>query len=376
MTPVVTKLEQIWQTRLQQEQPHLTPEVQNSIIGWLLGEDRNQWETLAPKKSIIAQQGMDYRYRILHQRYLGKSPTVSYRNLIKRLGAVAVLRNKIKTWVSLSRDRQRMVTDVLQEIIQEMLNSDRYIQSQISWIAQCTTDERLRNSLLITTIEEYCLRPIRNQPLLVYRFVNYLRTSQRGGMTQVPQNQNIRMISEEIKADEGENAISLLDYQAVADYEEMQQWQEKQVMRQKVQTEFETYLLEKVGTEAVEWLRLYLQGNSQDAIAEKLNIPKKTIYRLREKVGYHAVQVFALKGNPELVANWLEISPKEHNLGLTPQQWAVFWQDLTPEQQEILHRFKENQSLEDIAQVMQWKKTQVINEWRKVYLKAQSLRSG
>lgn len=180
MTPVVTKLEQIWQTRLQQEQPHLTPEVQNSIIGWLLGEDRNQWETLAPKKSIIAQQGMDYRYRILHQRYLGKSPRVSYRNLIKRLGAVAVLRNKIKTWVSLSRDRQRMVTDVLQEIIQEMLNSDRYIQSQISWIAQCTTDERLRNSLLITTIEEYCLRPIRNQPLLVYRFVNYLRTSQRG----------------------------------------------------------------------------------------------------------------------------------------------------------------------------------------------------
>ncbi|MEA5511674.1 HetZ-related protein 2 [Crocosphaera sp. UHCC 0190] len=376
MTQVATQLEKAWQTRLEQEETKLTQETRDSIIRWLLGENFGEWDDLAPEKRAIAQQGIDYRYRILQQRYLGKSPTLAYRNLMKRLGSVAVLRNKIQTWVSLSRDRQRLVTDVLQEIIQEMLNSDRYIQSQIAWISECTSDERLRNSLLITTLEEYCLRPIRNQPLLVYRFVNYLRRSQRGGMTQVPQQQNIRMISEEINVDEGDNSISLLDIQAVSDYEEMQEWEEKQLMRQKVQNEFASYLQEKVGQEAVEWLKLYLQGHTQEMIAQELNVPIKTIYRLREKVGYHAIQVFALKGNPELVANWLEISPQEHNLGLTPQQWTTFWQELTSDQKAIINGLKENQSLEDIGQSLKLKKTQVMNEWRKVYLKAQSLRGN
>ncbi|MEM8780796.1 MAG: HetZ-related protein 2 [Cyanobacteria bacterium P01_G01_bin.49] len=375
MTKVLNQLEQKWQTRLEQEGTDLTSETRTSIISWLLGENKDQWETLAPEKRVLAQQGMDYRYRILQQRYLGKSPTLAYRNLMKRLGSVTVLRNKIKTWVSLSRDRQRMVTDVLQEVIQEMLNSDRYIQTQIAWITQCTTDERLRNSLLITTIEEYCLRPIRNQPLLVYRFVNYLRRSQKGGMTQVPQKQKIRMISEEISVDEGENSVSLLDYQAVTNYEEQEQWEEKQLIRQRVQAEFENHLSTKVGPEAVAWLKLYLQGHTQEAIAQQLKIPIKSIYRLREKVGYHAIQVFALKGNAELVANWLEISPQEHNLGLTPQQWEIFWAKLTPQQQEILNRLKDNQSLEDIGKLMNLKKTQVMNQWRTVYLNAQSLRT-
>lgn len=375
MSQVLKQLKKAWQTRLEQEASHLTPETRESLIRWLLGEEVARWEVFTPEERTITERGMDYRYRILQQRYLGKSPTLAYRNLMKRLGAVTVLRNKIKIWVSLSRDRQRLVTDVLQEVIQEMLNSDRYIQSQITWIAQCTDEQRLRNSLLITTIEEYCLRPIRNQPLLVYRFVNYLRRSQRGGMTQVPQQQTIRMISEEISVEDGDNTFSLLDSQAVADYEEQEKWQERQIMRHKVQTEFEHYLSEKVGQEAVDWLQLYLQGHSQEAIAQRLKLPIKTIYRLREKVGYHAIQVFALKGNPELVANWLEISPKEHNLGLTPQQWTSFWTDLTSRQQEILNRLKDNQSLEDIGKSMKLKKTQVMNEWRKVYLKAQSLRS-
>ncbi|MEA5533609.1 HetZ-related protein 2 [Crocosphaera sp. XPORK-15E] len=374
MIQVATQLEKTWQTRLEQEETTLTQETRDSIIRWLLGENLTEWDNLASEKRAIAQQGRDYRYRILQQRYLGKSPTLAYRNLMKRLGSVTVLRNKIQTWVSLSRDRQRLVTDVLQEIIQEMLNSDRYIQSQIAWIAECTSDERLRNSLLITTLEEYCLRPVRNQPLLVYRFVNYLRRSQRGGMTQVPQQQNIRLISEEINVDEGDNSISLLDVQAVNDYEEMQEWEEKQLMRQKVQEEFATYLREKLGQEAVEWLKLYLQGHTQEMIAQELNVPIKTIYRLREKVGYHAIQVFALKGNPELVANWLEISPQEHNLGLTPQQWTTFWTKLTPDQQTIINGLKENKSLDDIGQSLKLKKTQVMNEWRTVYLKAQSLR--
>jgi hypothetical protein len=375
MNKVAEELEQFWRSRLLKDEPEQTQRERDGIIHWLLGEDSAKLEELAPERLAIAQQGMDYRYRILRQRYLGVNPTKAYRNLINRLGSIVMLRNKIRTWVALSRDRQRAVNDVLQEVIQEMLNSDRYIQGQIAWIAQCTKNESLRNSLLLTSLEEYSLRPIRNQPLLVYRFVNYLRRTQRGGMTQVPQTEIIRLISEEVNLEESDSAVSLLDSRAIAEYQEDRDFQDKQSLRLKVQREFESHLAEKVGSEAVEWLRLYLQGRSQEAIAQSLNLPIKQVYRLREKIGYHAIRVFAMKGNPELVANWLEISPKEHNLGLTPKQWEIFWQGLTPTQRQIVERMKAGESFDAIAQALNWKKSQLMGEWSQLYLTAQELRS-
>lgn len=375
MNKVAEEIEQLWHSRLAKDEAQLSQKERESIVNWLLGEDRAKFEELTIDRVAIAKQGMDYRYRILQQRYLKIHPTKAYRNLINRLGSIVMLRNKIRTWVALSRDRQQAVTDVLQEVIQEMLNSDRYIQGQIAWISQCTQKEPLRNSLLLASIEEYSLRPIRNQPLLVYRFVNFLRRSQRGGMTQVPQKELVRLISEEVNTEEADTTVSLLDSQAIADYQETQTWEEKQVLRQKVQQEFESYLGEKVGQEAVQWLKLYLQGRSQEAIAQCLKMPIKQVYRLREKVGYHAIRVFAMKGNVELVANWLEISPIEHNFGLTPRQWEVFWQKLTPIQQKIVELLKTGKTLEAIAEELGFKKSQLMAEWSQIYLIAQELRS-
>ncbi|ACK69095.1 conserved hypothetical protein [Gloeothece citriformis PCC 7424] len=369
------ELEKNWHSRLSKEDIQLSETVRHSLINWLLGEDRQRFEDLDLEQLEICCQGMDYRYRILRQRYLFVSPTQAYKNLLNRLGSVVTLRNKIRTWVALSRDRQRAVVDVLQEVIQEMLKNDRYIQTQIAWISQCTQDERLRNSILFATIEEYSLRPIRNQPLLAYRFVNYLRRQSRGGMTQVPQQEIIRILSDEVGTDEDESSMSLLDTQAANQYQEVQEWEEKQTLRLKVQREFEAYLESKIDRVAVEWLRLYLAGRSQEAIAKRLNLPIKQIYRLREKVSYHAIKGFALKGKPELVASWLEISLKEHNLGLTPVQWEKFSQNLTPIQQEILTLSKSNKSLETIGQELKLKKSQILKEWSEIYLAAQSLRT-
>jgi DNA-binding CsgD family transcriptional regulator len=318
---------------------------------------------------------MDYRYRILQQRYLGVSPTQAYRNLLNRLGSLVVLRDKIRTWVALSHDRQRAIADVLQEVIQEMLNSDRYLQEQLAWIAECTAEERLRNSLLFTGLEEYCLRPIRRQPLLVYRFVNYLRRQERQGLTQVPQKELVKIVSEEVRREGSDAAASLLDGKAIEDYETTENSQARQVLRRQLQQEFAAYLGEKVGPEAVQWLALYLQGNSPEAIATRLDLPVKQVYRLREKVSYHAIRAFAIKGNPELVAAWLEISPQEHNLGLTPSQWQTYWQGLTTTQQQILTQLKSGQSLEAIAQSLDCKRSQVLGEWSQMYLTAQALRS-
>jgi len=67
------------------------------------------------------------------------------------------------------------VVDVLQEVIQELLQSEYAAANGL--IAECTVDARLRNAAVFASTEEcVCMR---NQPLLVYRFVNYLRRTQR-----------------------------------------------------------------------------------------------------------------------------------------------------------------------------------------------------
>lgn len=376
MEKLADELERDWRSLVASDYPDQSLATRQSITRWLLGDNLDRFDTLTPSELAIAKQAMDYRYRILRQRYLGVEPDRAYRNLTTRLASLVTLRNKIRTWVSLSRDRQRAVVDVLQEVIQELLNSDRYIQKQIAWIAKCTEDTRLRDALLLTTVEEYCLRPIRNQPLLVYRFVNFLRRSQRGGMTHVPEGDMVRLVSEEVTPEDMDAPVSLLDNQAIAHHQESQAWEEQQTLRMAVRKEFEAYLIENLGLEAAEWLRLYLQGKSQDEIASALNKPVKEVYRLREKITYHAIRVFSIKGKPELVESWLETSLKEHSLGLTPYQWQKFVESLSPQQRQLLELRKADQTLEAIAKDLNLKINQVIGEWSKLYLAAQALRSA
>lgn len=367
-------LKQGWRSRLQADSPDQSSTTQESIVQWLLGEHQDRFTELPPEQLAVARQAMDYRYRILQQRYLGVHPDQAYRQLIQRLGSLFLIRSKIRTWVALSRDRRRSVMDVLQEVVQELIQNDRHMRQQMLWVSKCTENPRLRNSLMLASIEEYCLRPIRNQPLLVYRFVNYLRRSQRGGMTQVPASELIRLVSEEIVPDDADNPVSLLDTQAVAQYQEEQEWEEQQVLRGTVTQEFAAYLEAEVDPVAARWLHLYLQGRSQEAIAKALKLPIKQVYRLREKISYHATRVFTLKTKPELVTTWLGTS-LENSLGLTPEQWDRFWADLTLEQQQIVERLKGGDDIEAIAKDLNLKSNQIISEWIKLYLAAQALRN-
>lgn len=370
------ELRQHWRSKLQASEVTLSTSDQEGVIGWLLGENVERFEALPPAQLAVVKQAMDYRWRILQQRYLGVNPERAYSQLIQRLSSLFLIRSRIRTWVALSRDRRRTVVDVLQEVIQELIQSDTYIRQQMSWIAQCTSNSRLRNALTLTSIEEYCLRPIRNQPLLVYRFVNYLRRSQRGGMTQVPTGELIRLVSEEITPDEAENPVSLLDAQAVARYQDSQEWEEQQSMRNKVLQEFLTYLSQELEPAAAEWLKLHLQGQSQEAIAQALGMTVNQVYRLREKISYRAIRVFAFKHEAELVGTWLGTTLLEHNLGLSPEQQQELWQQMTPVQQKIYELLKAGQSMESIAKALNLRTNQVTGEWSKIYLLAQKIRNS
>lgn len=369
------ELRQNWREKLQASEVALSPADRESVVSWLLGEDEERFDSLPAAQLTVAQQAMDYRFRILQQRYLGVHPERAYTQLIQRLSSLFLIRSRIRTWVALSRDRRRTVMDVLQEVIQELMQSDTYIRQQMSWIARCTTNPRLRNTLMFASVEEYCLRPIRNQPLLVYRFVNYLRRSQRGGMTQVPTGELIRLVSEEITPDEAENPVSLLDGQAISRYQDNQEWEEQQALRDKVLQEFLAYLEQEVEPVAADWLKLHLQGQSQEAIAQSLNLTVNQVYRLREKISYHAIRVFGFKHQSELVGTWLGTSLVEHNLGLPPEQWQLFLQDLSPLQRTLVEKLKAKQGFDSIAKELGLKANQVAGEWSKIYLSAQKVRN-
>ena len=142
---VATTIVNEWRQRLQSDLSNQSHDTHTAITQWLCGEDTERFETLSRKDLSIATQAMDYRYRIFYKTYWGLPPDRAYQTLMRKLGGLFLVRSKIRTWIALSRDRQRQVKDVLQEIIQEMLRSDRHLQQQKTWIAQCTPRPQLRN---------------------------------------------------------------------------------------------------------------------------------------------------------------------------------------------------------------------------------------
>jgi hypothetical protein len=228
---------------------------------------------------------------------------------------------------------------------------------------------------MLASIEEYCLRPIRNQPLIIYRFVNYLRRSQKGGMTQVPTGELIRLVSDEIAPSDSEDSLSLLDIEAWNQYQDQQNELEQQSMRHQVKTSFVSYLSRNLDDTAARWLELHLNGLSQEQIAQTLNLPVQQVYRLREKISYHAVKIFALREQPAMVLGWLKTSLQDHNFGLTPTQWEQFWHNLPPADQAILTAYKEGQPLDTLTRRLGLKSRQIQAQWVQLYLKAQELRT-
>lgn len=368
-------LNRYWHNLLLKENKIASRWDRESVISWLLGEDFCLWEQLESRQRAIASAAIKYRYAILQQRYLQVYPARAYRNLIERLGSILIVRHKLQTWIDLSREKQRLVSEVIEEVIQEMLFGDRYLQQQIDAIARQTKNSYLANSLMLATIEEYCLRPIRGRPLLLYRAINLMRTEKRGGITQVPKNLHLCLINPLIEANNSDRCTNLLDNRATLDYTYKKNLKEQQRLRIEISEKFEQYLAVKVSIIAAKWLKLYLQGYEQKAIAKALNLPIKKVYRLREKITYHAIEIFAVKENPELVAQWLEIFP-ESNFGLSSQQWHNYWHALSPRQKQIVKYLKCGSTLQAIWQKSDCKINKIPKEWSKIYLSAHQLRNS
>lgn len=168
------KLREFWLNELAQSFPQASENTRAVIVEWLLGNDPKQFEVIPLQDWETAIPAMEYRWKILRQRYLEVSPETAYRNLMIHLGSLIISRHKIQVWISQHRDSQGTVLNLLESVLQELLQNDNYIQEQMTYIATLTNNKQLKNTLLFASLEEYCLRPINKQPYLLYLCIHYL----------------------------------------------------------------------------------------------------------------------------------------------------------------------------------------------------------
>ncbi len=169
-------LTEYWLHRVAKDCPEYSYINRKSIVNWLIGNDLKDFKSKTPEELGLAKLKIEKRWQILSQRYLGFEQEEAYSNLINRLFSMAIYSQKLKTWVTQSRDRQQLVLNILHNIVQNMLRSDEYIQLQINDIGKLTQDRNLRNAILLTSLEEYCWRPVKNKSLLSDKFIKYLHS--------------------------------------------------------------------------------------------------------------------------------------------------------------------------------------------------------
>ncbi|GFE71784.1 hypothetical protein [Chroococcus sp. FPU101] len=174
-----SEIKKTWLSRLAEDHLQQSQQEKDSIIQWLLGESETEWNNLTLEQQTNLQQYYNDRYQILKQRYLNATATQAYQNLINRLCSLVVVHQNFQNWLKANRDGQRALLKVVQEVIQEMIQTEDYVLQQMKWIAQCTIDQSLRDRLLLVSIEEYSLRSVENQPLFLHRLLNYVRRNTR-----------------------------------------------------------------------------------------------------------------------------------------------------------------------------------------------------
>lgn len=198
MGKVANHLKSFWESYLLGHS-HLNSTQRGGLMRWLLGENIDKLENLTTEELASATHAITNRYRILRNYYLGITPKQAYSHLFNRFGTVMMKYSLLRNWMTASQGHQKTLLIALEGMIEQILRVDPYLRSQQNQIAQCTDDSSLRNALLLTTIEEYCLHSINNYPLLLHLLSNFLRALQDQQQITSQQHKLLQLLSTEIQ---------------------------------------------------------------------------------------------------------------------------------------------------------------------------------
>ncbi len=144
--------------------------------------------------------------------------------------------------------------------------------------------------------------------------------------------------------------------------------------RNRVITELMKYLESQGQSDCMDYLTLKLQDLSAPEIDQILGLTSRQRDYLQQRFKYH-VEKFAKQHQWQLVHQWLGAG-LEHKLGLSSQQWDIFWNQLTPQQQQIFELKTACQSDSLISKAVQCTPKQLQKRWTQMLELAWSIRNG
>jgi hypothetical protein len=144
--------------------------------------------------------------------------------------------------------------------------------------------------------------------------------------------------------------------------------------RNRVITELMKYLESQGQSDCMDYLTLKLKDLSAPEIDQILGLTSRQRDYLQQRFKYH-VEKFAKQHQWQLVHQWLGAG-LEHKLGLTSQQWDIFWNQLTPQQQQIFELKTACQSDQLISKAVQCTPKQLQKRWTQMLELAWSIRNG
>ncbi|MEM8779707.1 MAG: hypothetical protein AAGF26_12710 [Cyanobacteria bacterium P01_G01_bin.49] len=175
MTKNLKQLQSVWHERLVTELPQQTKRQCHNIVCWLVDENysRNSNKDLSVDELTKLTQRLEYRYRLLCKRYLTVSYSQGYRALISRLGSVVA--QYCSVWrMKYCQKSQKEILSLVQQVLQILVDNDPYLQKQFEDITRSTSNRQLRDALVLTTVEEYCLHLVKNQPFFLHCLCQHL----------------------------------------------------------------------------------------------------------------------------------------------------------------------------------------------------------
>lgn len=265
--------------------------------------------------------------------------------------------------------RLTLIEDFLQGFYIEALNAFRR-ENQLPLTYRPRTLLELAEYMAFT--ERYGKRRIplpgrRSQQLIILRAQTFSQQQPPETMVDIEQ-------AAEGGSGEGDNRSSV----SMPQVREQMMAQEPELpedtLRKTVIKELMRYLEERQQQDCADYFALRLQDLPANEIEAILGLTPRQRDYLQQRFKYHLIR-FALSHNWELVHQWLE-ADLERNLGLTPQEWQMFQDQITPQQQELLRLKQKGMDDKAIAQVLGCTPTQVQKQWTKLLEQAWEIRNN
>lgn len=135
----------------------------------------------------------------------------------------------------------------------------------------------------------------------------------------------------------------------------------EEVLRDRVVSELLKYLEAQGQSDCADYLVLKMQDLAAPDIDQILGLTARQRDYLQQRFKYH-VEKFARVSHWKLVHQWLG-ADLDQKLGMCSEQWQKFWNNLSPQQQQLLQLKQSQKPEEEIAKLLKSTPKQVQKQW-------------